>query len=32
MIALRDSRYGVWTRTRKGTSTRIGRPPVDGRW
>ena len=32
MIALRDSCYRVWTRTRKRTSTRIGRPPVRGRW
>ena len=31
-IALGDSCYGIWTRTRERTSTRIGRPPVRGRW
>jgi len=31
-IALRDSCYGVWTRARERTSTRIERPPVRGRW
>ena len=29
-IALPDSCYGVWTRTRERTSTRIERPPVRG--
>jgi hypothetical protein len=29
---LRDSCYGVWTRTRKRTATRIDRLPVRGGW
>ena len=31
-IALRDSRYRVWTGTRDRRSTRINRPPVRDGW